>query len=103
MGWVGDYPLLDNFIYLFTTEGGSYGSYTWYSNPEVDKLFTEARATADVAQANELYNQAEKLILADAPCIPLYTYRDARITNNRIAGFNYNSFALTDMWKLWVK
>ena len=104
MGWVGDYPLLDNFIYLFTTEGGSYGSYTWYSNPEVDKLFTEARATADVAAGNELYNQAEKLIMADAPCVPLYTYRDARISNSsRIGGFNWNAFALTDMWKVWVK
>ena len=104
MGWVGDYPLMDNFIYLFTTKGGSYGSYTWYSNKEVDNLFQQARSTADVAAANDLYNQAEKLILADAPSIPLYTYRDARMSNTaRIGGFNWNGFALTDMWKLWVK
>jgi len=103
MGWVADYPSIDNFIYLFTTKGGKYGSYTQYSNPQVDKLFTQARGTQDVAQSYNLYNEAQKLILADAPAIPLYTYRDARITNNRIGGFNYNAFALTDMWKLWVK
>jgi ABC-type oligopeptide transport system substrate-binding subunit len=103
MGWVADYPLMDNFIYLFTTKGGSYGSYTWYSNKEVDKLFAQARATQDEAEANTLYNQAEKVILTDAPCVPVYTYRDARITNNRIGGFNYNAFALTDMWSVWVK
>jgi oligopeptide transport system substrate-binding protein len=102
-GWVADYPLIDNFVYLFTTKGGKYGSDTWYSNPQVDKLFTQARATPDIAQANTLYTEAQKLIMADAPCIPLYSYRDARITNNRIGGFNYNGFALTDMWKLWVK
>ncbi len=85
MGWVRDYPLMDNFIYLFTTKGGSYGSYTWYSNKEVDDLFQQARSTADVAAANDLYNQAEKLILADAPTIPLYTYRDARMSNTPVS------------------
>jgi oligopeptide transport system substrate-binding protein len=104
MGWVADYPLMDNFIYLFTTKGGSYGSYTWYSNKEVDALFQQARSTSDVAAANAIYNQAEQKILADAPCVPVYTYRDARISNSaRIGGFNWNSFALTDMWKVWVK
>ena len=103
MGWVADYPLMDNFIYLFTTKGGSYGSYTWYSNKHVDDLFAQARAAMDVSSADALYNEAEKAILADAPCVPVYTYRDPRITNNRIGGFNYNAFALTDMWKLWVK
>lgn len=103
MGWVGDYPLIDNFIYLFTTKGGSYGSYTWYSNPQVDKLFNQARATTDTTQANNIYNEAQKLILADAPCVPVYTYRDARITNNRIGGFNYNGLSEVQMWKVWVK
>jgi peptide/nickel transport system substrate-binding protein/oligopeptide transport system substrate-binding protein len=103
MGWVADYASIDNFIYLFTTEGGKYGSYNWYSNAEVDKLFEEARSTTDEAQRNALYNEAEKLILTDAPCVPVYTYRDARATNNRIGGFSYNAFMLVDMWDVWVK
>jgi ABC-type transport system substrate-binding protein len=104
MGWVADYALMDNFIYLFTKEGGSYGSYTWYYNPKVDELFNQARQTMDNNEANAIYNEAEKVILADAPCVPLYTYRDARISNSaRIGGFNWNAFALTDMWSVWVK
>ncbi|NLE22173.1 MAG: ABC transporter substrate-binding protein [Actinobacteria bacterium] len=103
MGWVADYPSIDNFIYLFTTDGGKYGSYSFYSNAEVDRLFEEARSTTDEAQRLALYNEAEKLILADAPCIPVYTYRDARATNNRIGGFTYNAFMLVDMWDVWVK
>jgi oligopeptide transport system substrate-binding protein len=102
-GWVADYPSIDNFLYLFTTKGGDYGGDTQYSNPEVDRLFAEARAAQDEQTANDLYNQAQSLVLADAPCVPIYSYRDPRITNNRIGGFNYNAFALTDMWKLWVK
>jgi oligopeptide transport system substrate-binding protein len=103
MGWIADYPSIDNFIYLFTTEGGKYGSYSFYSNPEVDKLFKQARSTTDQTQRFNIYNEAEKLILTDAPCVPVYTYRDARASNNRIGGFNYNAFSMVDMWKVWVK
>jgi len=103
MGWIADYPSIDNFIYLFTTEGGKYGSYTWYSNPQVDDLFQQARSATDQAQSYNLYNEAQKLILTDAPCVPVYTYRDARATNNRIGGFTYNSFGQINMWEVWVK
>lgn len=103
MGWIADYPSIDNFIYLFTTDGGKYGSYSWYSNPQVDKLFKEARSTTDETQRFNLYNEAQKLILADAPCVPVYTYRDARASNNRLGGFSYNSFGLVNMWEVWVK
>ena len=103
MGWIADSPSIDNFIYLFTTEGGKYGSYSWYSNPQVDKLFEQARSATDQAQSYNLYNEAQKLILTDAPCVPVYTYRDARATNNRIAGFSYNSFGLINMWEVWAK
>ncbi len=43
------------------------------------------------------------MILTDAPCVPVYTYRDARASNNRIGGFSYNSFAQINMWDVWVK
>jgi peptide/nickel transport system substrate-binding protein/oligopeptide transport system substrate-binding protein len=102
-GWIADYPSIDNFIYLFTTDGGKNYSYSFYSNPEVDKLLQEARSTIDDTERMNLYNEAEKQILADAPCIPVYTYRDARATNNRIGGFIYDSFALVPMWEVWVK
>ena len=69
----------------------------------MDKLFKQARSTLDQTQRYDLYNQAQKLILADAPCVPVYTYRDFRVTNNRIGGFTYNSFGLIDMWNVWVK
>ncbi len=103
LGWIADYPSIDNFIYLFTTDGGKYGSYSWYSNPEVDKLFEQARSTIDETERFNTYNEAQKLILADAPCVPVYTYRDDRASNNRIGGFTYNSFGLVNMWEVWVK
>ena len=80
------------------------GSSTFYSNTQVDQLITQARDTADATQRYNLYAQAEKLILADVPVIPIYFYRDFRVSNTqRIGGFNYNPMGFIDMWKVWVK
>jgi oligopeptide transport system substrate-binding protein len=103
VGWIEDYPSIDNFVYLFTTAGGKYGSYSYYSNKKVDQTFQQARATIDQTQRFALYNQAVKMALTDAPCVPIYTYRDARVTNNRIGGFNYDAAGFVDMNKVWVR
>ncbi|MRR12798.1 ABC transporter substrate-binding protein, partial [bacterium] len=46
LGWIADYPIMDNFLYpLFTT--GSSDNYSFYSNEEVDTLLSGARAITD--------------------------------------------------------
>lgn len=104
MGWIADYPSMDNFLYpLFQSDQARTGSYTFYSNKGVDALLQEARSTIDDQQRHNLYAQAEKLILTDMPAAPLYFYRDFRVTNNRVANFVHNPMGFTDMWTLWVK
>ena len=103
MGWIADYPAMDNFLYPLFHSSQSATMYTFYANPDFDALIEEARQTSDETQRTNLYLQAEKLMLADAPCIPIYYYRDYRVTNNRIANFNHDPMGLTDMWTLWVK
>ena len=104
MGWIADYPSMDNFLYpLFQSDQARTGSYTFYSNQQVDDWLLQARSTQDAQQRYDLYAQAEKQILTDMPAIPLYFYRDFRVTNNRIANFIHNPMGFTDMWTLWVK
>jgi peptide/nickel transport system substrate-binding protein/oligopeptide transport system substrate-binding protein len=104
MGWLADYPSMDNFLYpLFQSDQSRTGSYTFYSNTQVDDLLQEARSTQDAQQRYDLYSQAEKLILTDMPAVPLYFYRDFRVSNNRIANYVHNPMGFTDMWTLWVK
>jgi len=42
-------------------------------------------------------------MLQDAPIIPIYYYRDFRVTNNRIGGFVHDPMYQTHFWELWVK
>ncbi|WP_242822446.1 ABC transporter substrate-binding protein [Thermaerobacter marianensis] len=57
-------------------ETGGRGNYSFYSNPEVDRLFKEAAATTDEAIALEAYKQAQQILYQDAPWIFGY-YLDA--------------------------
>ena len=95
---------MDAFLYpLFQSDQSRTGSYTFYSNSGVDELLQQARATVDAQQRYNLYEQAEKLILADMPAIPLYFYRYFRVVAGRVHGFTVDPMGTTDMRALWVE
>jgi peptide/nickel transport system substrate-binding protein/oligopeptide transport system substrate-binding protein len=104
MGWVADYPSIDNFLFpLFQSKQAKTGSFTFYANTEVDNLLTKARATVDENARYALYQQIESIVMKDAPVDVLYWYNNPRITTSRMGGFLYNAVGFVDMWKLWVK
>jgi peptide/nickel transport system substrate-binding protein len=64
-GWSGRIDP-DGNTYNQLHTGGSLSD-TKYSNPQVDDLLDKARGTTDQAQRKDFYQQAEKLIVDDAP------------------------------------
>jgi len=71
LGWIADYPDPENFLDLLFHSQSPQNS-TGYSNPKVDELLEAARAEQDQEKRFALYREAEKLIVQDAPWIPLY-------------------------------
>jgi len=70
LGWIGAYPSPDAFLPpLFQT--GSPSNLTGFSLPTVDQAFAAARAEPDTARQLELYQGAEREILALLPVIPI--------------------------------
>ena len=71
IGWIADYPDPENFLdILFHSESSN--NHTNYSNPQVDSLLEQARTETDEAVRFRLYNQAEQMIVDDAPWVPLW-------------------------------
>ncbi len=68
--WGADYPNARTFLndLFFSTSGNNDEG---YANPAYDALINQAAAESDSAKQTDLYNQAQTLLMADAPVIPL--------------------------------
>jgi ABC-type transport system substrate-binding protein len=87
-GWIADYPDPQDFLdILFHSE--SRNNDTGYSNPKVDSLLEEARGEQDFEKRMELYQQAEEMILDDAPIVPLTHNADYWLTKPYVEGMIY--------------
>jgi oligopeptide transport system substrate-binding protein len=71
LGWVADYPDAENFLKIQFYSGSS-NNYSQYANPEVDELLEEADTETDEARRMSLYQQAEQIIVNEAPWVPLF-------------------------------
>ena len=69
-GWIGDYPDSQNFLdVLFHSQSSQ--NHMGYQNREADQLLEQARVEQDPAERTTLYHQAERIIVNEAPWIPL--------------------------------
>ena len=59
----------------------------FYSNPEVDVLLDEASATLDFDTRNDLWLEAQRIIMRDRAGIPLYFENGYAVVNNRVKDF----------------
>jgi peptide/nickel transport system substrate-binding protein len=90
LGWLPDYPsALGNIQPLFDSSqigNGNFNS-SHYNNPAVDKLIAQASAETDQARAQSLWAQADQMIMADAPVVPLLYARNAFLRGSGVANF----------------
>jgi ABC-type transport system substrate-binding protein len=67
--WIADIPDPDNFLNVLFGSNSNY-NFMRYSNLEVDHILSRALAETDMLQRVNLYREAERIILRDAPIIP---------------------------------
>jgi peptide/nickel transport system substrate-binding protein len=87
-GWMGDNGDPDNF--LFSLLGGpsaGAANTSWYANPEVDALLEQAQIESDQAARTELYQQAEQIIVDDAPWAFLGYQKHQVVIRNEVTDF----------------
>ena len=71
--WVGDYNDANTFLSMFTSDDGN--NRTGWKNAHYDELIKEANLQTDRNKREELFQRAEKILVADeVPIVPLYFY-----------------------------
>jgi peptide/nickel transport system substrate-binding protein len=76
MGWLQDFPDPSNFLVPLFSEKSITPTASlnraFYSNPQVNKLLNAAQSELNPSKRLEMYRQAEKIIVQDAPLVFLH-------------------------------
>lgn len=87
-GWIADFLDPMNYCECFTTGNGN--NRTGWSNAKYDELEKKARHALDPKERFGYMQEAEKILLGEAPIIPIYTYRQRYLVSPELHGCDGN-------------
>jgi oligopeptide transport system substrate-binding protein len=86
--WIGDYPDPTTFLDMWLTDGGN--NSTGWSSAAYDTLIQQAGRTSDRTEREEIFQQAEAILLEELPIIPVYHYRNNYLIQPSVKGWFSN-------------
>jgi oligopeptide transport system substrate-binding protein len=86
--WTGDYN--DAHAFLHVLKSGTPSNMTGYASEEFDSLLQRAAGQTDPGLRRLYLEEAERVLLADHPVIPLYFYVSKHLVSPRIGGWGDN-------------
>jgi oligopeptide transport system substrate-binding protein len=99
--WGADYPSRDAFLYqLFYSQSDD--NVLGFADEKVDALLIKARQTVDADQRRRLYEQAESIILKEAPVVPLAYVGTNAVHSSRVKGFSRTALDDTPLDRVWL-
>jgi len=87
-GWIADY--LDPYSFLELAVTGATHNYSKWSSKSYDQLIEKSKIEIDDDVRYKLYADAEKILLKDAPVIPIYVNTMVRLVNPKVKNFPNN-------------
>lgn len=95
--WIADYPDAENYLSVFYSKNPAPPNYTRYSNPKFDALYEQALREEKDTIRYGLYQQMDKLIVEDAPVVPLWYDMALHLVHTNIAGFYPNGLNMLEL------
>ena len=101
LGWVMDYPLMEDYLGpLYTTDGSS--NYYGYTNTAFDDLVRQGDDAATTTQAEKFWGQAEAILAQDMPVIPLRFGQNVFGHSEKVTNVSMDLFQKVDIYKIEV-
>lgn len=97
--WIADYPDAINYLSLFYSDNFSPNgpNYTHFQNKVYDSLYESAMKTVNDSVRQQKYAEMDRLIIEEAPIIPLYYDEVVRFRQNNVNGLGINPINLLDI------
>jgi ABC-type transport system substrate-binding protein len=97
--WIADYPDAENYLSVFYSKNPAPPNYTRYKNPQFDILFEKALMEKNDSLRYKLYQQADQLMINDAPVVPLWYDKVVHLVQLHVKGFHPNALNLLELRK----
>lgn len=87
MGWIGSF--VDPVIMLDYYLGDSPNNRTGWVNKQFDEIMAKSKIEQDENKRFELLHQAEEVLMADQPFMPVYFYTNTYLTSSKFKDIAY--------------
>lgn len=95
--WIGDYPDAEDYLAMFYSKNPAPPNYTRFSNPGFDALYEKALTENNDSLRIALYRQMDRIIVAEAPIVPLYYDQVVRFTHPWVKGMEANALNMLEL------
>lgn len=95
--WIADYPDAENYLSVFYGKNPAPPNYTRFHNATYDRLYERSMAELDESRRYELYREMDKIIIEEAPIVPLWYDEALHLVRKNISGFTTNSLNMLEL------
>jgi len=95
--WIADYPDAENYLSVFYGKNPAPPNYTRYKNAAFDFLYEKALSEKNDSLRYQLYQQMDRIIINDAPVVPLWYDMAIHLVHKNISNFYPNSLNLLEL------
>lgn len=103
LGWEADFPDPSNFLtVLLHSRSRDTNNNTFYANPEVDRLLDKAEPLLDQKRRFALFHRAERLVMRDAPWVPLFHPVGSAVRHPRVRDYELHPLRPSRIEQAWL-
>lgn len=101
--WIADYPDAENYLSVFYSKNPSPPNYTRYHNPSFDVLYEQSSREPNDSLRYLLYKQMDRMIITDAPVVPLWYDMAIHLVQPAVQNFKPNALNLLELRRAFLK
>jgi oligopeptide transport system substrate-binding protein len=101
LGWIADYPDPHDFLDILFRTGGENNIFE-YSNPTLDALLDQAAIEQNRTVRLAMYQQAEQLVVDDAPCLPLFHSTSYILVQAYVKDYELGPLGVPDLSQVYI-
>lgn len=96
--WIADYPDAEVYLSMFYGKNAAPPNYTRFKNSTFDHYYEQSLITSDEKERIRLYQSMDRILIEEAPCIPLFYDEMVHFLQKNVSNWTCSSLNMPD-WK----